>query len=146
MQESHDPTACSQMKRPSGPVGNSRSYGIDAPYLLPILGALLAGNVVHGVRCGSAWPFVGALVVLAWATCGMYTSRRGKFVAWAELLDQIKVRGDERVLDLRWLSLPAFAGRGRSDRNAPPAACGCRAAASRSGPRYRCQSPWWTPP
>ena len=62
--------------------------------------ALLAANVVQGVVSGSVWPFVGALVVLACAACGLYTSRRGKFVAWAELLDQLNLRGDERILDL----------------------------------------------
>ena len=32
--------------------------------------------------------------------CGLYTSLRGKFVVWAELLDRLALRGDERVLDL----------------------------------------------
>ncbi len=32
--------------------------------------------------------------------CGLYTSRRGKFVVWGELLDQLKLRGDERLLEL----------------------------------------------
>jgi ubiquinone/menaquinone biosynthesis C-methylase UbiE len=40
------------------------------------------------------------VVVLACAACGLHTSRRGKFVVWAELLDQLKLRGDERILDL----------------------------------------------
>jgi arsenite methyltransferase len=100
MQESHHPPASSQAKRPIGPVRRSGSYGIDAPYLVPIFGALLAGHVVQGVVSGSAWPFIGALIMLACAASGMYTSRRGKFVAWAELLDQLKLRGDERILDL----------------------------------------------
>ena len=76
------------------------SYGIDAPYLLPILGALMVGNVASGVVSGTAWPFLGAAAVLACAGCGLHTSRRGKFVVWAELLEQLRLRGDERVLDL----------------------------------------------
>ena len=76
------------------------SYGIDAPYLLPVLGLLFVANVVHGVASRSVWPFVGAALVLACAACGLYTSRCGKFVIWAKLLDQLKLRGDERVLDL----------------------------------------------
>jgi arsenite methyltransferase len=100
MQESLQPPVNS---RPNGSVGQYRrkgSYGIDAPYLLPILGVLFAGNIVQGVVSGSVWPFVGALVVLACAGMGMYASRHGKFVVWAKLLDQLKLRGDERILDL----------------------------------------------
>jgi SAM-dependent methyltransferase len=76
------------------------SYGIDAPYLLPVLGALVASNVVSGAVSGTVWPFVGAAAVLACAGCGLYTSRRGKFVVWAGLLDRLRLRGDERILDL----------------------------------------------
>jgi arsenite methyltransferase len=76
------------------------SYGIDAPYLLPVLGLLFVANVVNGVVSGSVWPFVGAAVVLACAACGLYTSRRGKFVVWAEVLDRLELRGGEQVLDL----------------------------------------------
>ena len=82
----------------AGQVQRNGSYGIDAPYLLPILGVLLAANVVQGVVTESVWPFVGASVVLACAICGLYTSRRGKFVAWTELLDQLNLRGDEAHL------------------------------------------------
>jgi ubiquinone/menaquinone biosynthesis C-methylase UbiE len=67
---------------------------------LPVLGVLFVANVVNGVVSASTWPFVGAAVVLGCAACGLYTSRRGKFVVWAELLDQLELRGDERVLDL----------------------------------------------
>ena len=89
--------------RGKGPIGRARrkgSYGIDAPYLLPIVGVLIVANVVNGVVTGSVWPFVGAAAILACAGCGLYASRRGKFVVWAELLDQLRLRGDERILDL----------------------------------------------
>jgi arsenite methyltransferase len=81
-------------------VRRNGSYGVDAPYLLPVLGALLAANVVQGVVSGSVWPLVGAAVVLGCAACGLHASRRGKFVVWVELLDELKLRGHERVLDL----------------------------------------------
>jgi SAM-dependent methyltransferase len=100
MPEPHQAPVTNRAKPPIGKVRRNGSYGIDAPYLLPVLGVLFAANVVHGVFSGSGWPFVGALIMLACAGCGMYTSRRGKFVAWAELLDQLKLRGDERILDL----------------------------------------------
>jgi SAM-dependent methyltransferase len=61
---------------------------------------LLIVNVVNGLISGSAWPFVGAVVVLACAGCGLYTSRRGKFVVWDKLLNQLLLQGDERILDL----------------------------------------------
>jgi arsenite methyltransferase len=76
------------------------SYGVDAPYLLPIPAVLVVANIVDGVVSGTFWPFVAAGVVVACAGCGVYASRRGKFVVWAELLDQLALRGDEQVLDL----------------------------------------------
>ena len=91
------------MNNVKGPIVQARrngSYGIDAPCLLPVLGALLAANVVQGVVSGSIWPFLGAAVVMACAACGLHASRRGKFVVWIELLDELKLHGDERILDL----------------------------------------------
>ncbi len=81
-------------------VRRNGSYGVDAPYLLPVLGVLLAVNVWQGVVSGSMGPFIGALVLLACGACGLHASRRGKFVVWSELLDELKLRGDERILDL----------------------------------------------
>jgi arsenite methyltransferase len=76
------------------------SYGIDAPYLLPIPAVLVVLNIVNGVVSGTVWPFLAAGVVMACVGCGFYASRRGKFVVWAQLLDQLPLRGDERILDL----------------------------------------------
>jgi SAM-dependent methyltransferase len=67
---------------------------------LPILGALFVANIVSGVLSATVWPFIGAAAILACAGCGFYTSVRGKFVVWAELLDQLEWRGDEQILDL----------------------------------------------
>jgi len=76
------------------------SYGIDAPYLLPVPALLIVVNIVNGVISGTLWPFVAALVVTACAGCGLYASKRGKFVVWAELLDQLNLSGAEWVLDM----------------------------------------------
>jgi ubiquinone/menaquinone biosynthesis C-methylase UbiE len=38
--------------------------------------------------------------VLAIEASYLYGTLRGKFVVWAELLDQLRLRGDERILDL----------------------------------------------
>jgi arsenite methyltransferase len=100
MQESPVGLPPTFVKTQVGPTPRKGSYGIDAPYLLPVLGVFLVANLVHGVVSGSLWPFVGAGVVLAGAGCGLYTSRRGKFVVWAKLLDQLQLRGDEQILDL----------------------------------------------
>lgn len=81
-------------------VRRNGAYGIDAPYLLPVLALLIAANLVSGFISGSVWPFAGAAAVLACAGCGLYASRDGKFVVWAALLDQLRLKGDERVLDL----------------------------------------------
>jgi ubiquinone/menaquinone biosynthesis C-methylase UbiE len=37
---------------------------------------------------------------LAIAACALHATLRGKFVVWAELLDEMGLRGDERILDL----------------------------------------------
>jgi arsenite methyltransferase len=87
-------------KKPVGLPRRKGSYGIDAPQLLPILGVLAVVNVVSGVVSGTVWPFVGATAVLACAGFGLYASRRGKFVVWAEVLEQLQLRGDEQILDL----------------------------------------------
>ena len=84
----------------SAPTRRQGSYGIDAPYLLPIPAALIVANVVQGLVTGSAWPFVAATAVMACVGCGLYISLRGKFAVWGELLDRLGLRGDEEVLDL----------------------------------------------
>jgi arsenite methyltransferase len=76
------------------------SYGLDAPYLLPLPAVAFAYNVVQGALSGRVWPFLGAAVIAACMASGLYASRRGKFVVWAEILDGLGLRGDERVLDL----------------------------------------------
>jgi arsenite methyltransferase len=61
---------------------------------------LIVVNIVNGVISGTLWPFVAAVVVMACGGFGLYASKRGKFVVWAELLDQLNLSGDERILDM----------------------------------------------
>ncbi len=82
------------------PIRRNGSYGIDAPYYLPFLGLLFVANIAAGVTSASIWPFLGAGVILASAVSGLYASLRGKFVVWATLIDQLALRGDEKILDL----------------------------------------------
>lgn len=85
-------------------------YGLDGSY--PRLGLLIqaalevaAGAVaVRAVRGGR--PLLAAASGLAGAGLGavaaggLYSTRRGKFEVWAELLDELALRGDEHVLDI----------------------------------------------
>jgi arsenite methyltransferase len=81
-------------------VGRKGFYGVDAPFLLPVFGVLVFINVLEGWHSGSIWPYVAAAFLTACAGFGLYASLRGKFVVWAELLDGLSLRGDERILDL----------------------------------------------
>jgi len=78
------------------------SYGIDAPYFLPVPALLILANLVNGVISKSLWPFLAASLIIGCTAFGLYASRRGKFVVWARLFRQLDLRGDERILDLGW--------------------------------------------
>src|SRR5436853_431878 len=76
------------------------SYGVDAPYFLLIPLALMLVNVANGIGSGRPWPFIGAAIIAGMMAFGLHTSVRGKFRVWAQLLDGLDLRGDERVLDV----------------------------------------------
>src|SRR5215831_10129341 len=76
------------------------SYGIDAPFAPVFLAFVAALDVALAVISGSARPLLAALFILAILGFYLYTTLRGKFVVWAKLLDQLNLRGDERILDL----------------------------------------------
>ena len=88
------------MKERSRILERKGSYGIDAPYLLAVPLVLIAWNLSQAIISKRPWPFIAAGVVAASMACGLYTSRRGKFVVWSQLLDQLNLRGDERILDV----------------------------------------------
>ena len=72
--------------------GRSGSYGIDAPFMDAFLAGLAVLYLVLGIVTGRVvfWlvvPFL--LAVEAWH---LYFTLRGKFVVWAELLDQLGLR------------------------------------------------------
>jgi SAM-dependent methyltransferase len=82
-------------------------YGYDAPYMLVIFGLLAVGN---GIGAAMAWldgPIRAAMTLtlyfvffLANTSSFFYTTRRGKFLEWNRILDRLRLRGDEEVLDM----------------------------------------------
>ncbi len=82
-------------------------YGFDSP-LIPIgltIAAVVAGCVAV-ILFASSWPWpagfsLAIAVVFALSTMSfVWTTRRGKFIVWDELLDTLALRGDERLLDV----------------------------------------------
>jgi SAM-dependent methyltransferase len=80
------------------------SYGIDAPYAFGGLAVMVAAFVVYAIATvatsGRPWPLIAVLFMVTLVGFVFHTTLRGKFVAWAQLLDELKLKGDERVLDL----------------------------------------------
>jgi len=76
------------------------SYGIDAPFGPAFMACVAALEVVFAVISGSVRPLLAAVFILAILGFYLYATLRGKFAIWAELLDQLNLRGDERILDL----------------------------------------------
>jgi arsenite methyltransferase len=83
-------------------------YGYDAPYALVAFGVL---GIVSAVVAAASWWFQGprgpalpmalyTLFFLANAGSFFYTTRKGKFLEWERILDGLRLRGDERVLDM----------------------------------------------
>ena len=82
-------------------------YGYDAPYALIMFGLLAVGS---GISAAMAWlngPIRAALPItsyfvffLANTSSFFYTTRRGKFLEWDRILDRLRLRGDEEVLDM----------------------------------------------
>jgi arsenite methyltransferase len=82
-------------------------YGFDAPYVPTQFAAaglvFLAAAVVLFLW---SWPWLAGLALAAAVIFSLsvlsfvWTTRRGKFAVWAELLDALALRGDERLLDV----------------------------------------------
>jgi arsenite methyltransferase len=89
------------------------AYGFDAPYA-PILMAL-GGACMLALSAWNHWsvdahssrraiaviaPGVAAIWMVLHAGVFVHTTRTGKFAVWAELLDRLDLKGDERLLDV----------------------------------------------
>jgi arsenite methyltransferase len=55
------------------------------------------GKAVSNLRCNSER---GRALVFSQAGVFIHTTRTGKFAVWAELLDRLELKGDERLLDI----------------------------------------------
>ncbi len=81
-------------------------YGVDAPYVLYGLAAAaiasVTGSLIAFIVFKSPQPVLAAMaVIFALAALSyLYTTRRGKFAIWTELLESLAMRGDERLLDV----------------------------------------------
>lgn len=86
--------------------GRRGDYGVDAPYVPLMLAGiglgLLTVAVVLGLLGSTLWLafLIGGLWMLLSTASFLYTTRAGKFVVWARLLRDLKLRGDERILDM----------------------------------------------
>ena len=102
-------------------------YGFDAPYGLVAFAAVGAASAVAATVSG--WTYQNGHLARMFglysaffsgnALSFLYTTRRGKFQVWDEVLDELHLRGDERVLDMgcgRGAVLTAVARRLRTGR------------------------------
>jgi SAM-dependent methyltransferase len=81
-------------------------YGYDAPYALAAFAAIGAASLVAAIASWWNGRGPGAVLIfyavffLSNALSFLYTTRRGKFQVWDEILDELHLAGNERVLDM----------------------------------------------
>ena len=91
-----------------GRAGRRGRYGIDGGFaglaVFGVTGAGLAGTVAWAVRqrrpAVAVLAGAGGAVVAGSAASYLYSTGPGKRAIWAQLLEELALRGDERVLDL----------------------------------------------
>ena len=76
------------------------SYGIDAPYAPVFMAVMTVVVLVMAIISGRWQRFVPVTFMLVVLGLYLHNTLRGKFGVWADLLDQLHLRGDERILDL----------------------------------------------
>jgi arsenite methyltransferase len=82
-------------------------YGYDAPYFPAIFGFLTVAAGLGATICWRQGVIRPAMQMtfyfvfcLANTSSFLYTTRRGKFLEWERILDHLRLRGDEGVLDM----------------------------------------------
>ena len=76
------------------------SYGIDAPFAPAFLAGLAILYLVLAIVTGKGMFWLALSFILAFEVFYLHGTLRGKFVLWAALLDRLRLRGDERIVDL----------------------------------------------
>jgi len=76
------------------------SYGIDAPYAPAFMAVLAVLELVLAIVTGKPRLLLASAFILAILGAYLHATLRGKFIVWAEILDESKLRGDERILDM----------------------------------------------
>jgi SAM-dependent methyltransferase len=93
---------------PGDPHGRPGKYGVDGGTVgLPILVVVEAGlagaawwALRHGRRGIAGLAGLASLAVAGIFAGDLYSSGQGKLTTWAELLDELQLAGNERVLDV----------------------------------------------
>jgi arsenite methyltransferase len=82
-------------------------YGYDAPYALMMFAVLFVASAITaavfwrlGVNRTAMQMTAYGVFFLGNASSFLYTTRCGKFLEWHRILDDLRLRGDERVLDM----------------------------------------------
>ncbi len=82
-------------------------YGYDAPYALVMFGLLAVSSAIWAAMAWLDGPIRAAMPVtlyfvffLANTSSFFYTTRRGKFLEWNRILDRLRLRGNEEVLEM----------------------------------------------
>src|SRR5262245_29322740 len=73
------------------------SYGLDAPGFLPFALLAFAASIIAAMASRRPGPIVGAAVLLWCIGFFLHTTRRGKFLVWRELIDDLRLQGGERI-------------------------------------------------
>jgi len=75
-------------------------YGIDAPFAPAFLAGLAILYLIWAIVSGKGMMWLAFCFIVACNAYYLHGTLRGKFVLWAGLLDNLKLRGDERILDM----------------------------------------------
>ena len=76
------------------------SYGVDAPGFLPFALLAFTASLMAAVVSRRPGPLASAVVLAFCVGFFLHTTRRGKFLVWAEALDNLRLSGSERILDM----------------------------------------------
>lgn len=76
------------------------SYGVDAPGFLPFVLLAFIASLIAAVVSRRPGPLASTVVLAFCVGFFLHTTRRGKFLVWAEALDNLRLSGGERILDM----------------------------------------------